>query len=172
MPIKKRAIIDIETKLDQEDEFDRNFTSEEERHLLLFNHEPEITFSDDERHLLDQLVNDHDTAYHSVNFGEVLIKEMLMCSMFGVAVSTSAAIQGYRLQVERITRIASSLNCFTNLHNLDQITLLKENADLLVSLQGAMFFDKRKKGVDQVLSSMGIGKIFNGSVNIKLYFFR
>ena len=76
--------------------------------------------------------------------------------MFGVSMSTSAAIQGYRLQVERITRIANSLKCFTNLQKVDQVALLKENADLLVSLRGAIFFDKKKKGVDQVMSSLGI----------------
>jgi len=154
LPIKKRAIIDMETKLEYDS--DKNSKSEDEMPLISLSNEPELMFSEDERHQLDQLVNDHDTVYHSVNFGEVLIKEMLMCSMFGVAMSTSAAIQGYRLQVERITRIANSLKCFTILHKKDQVVLLKENADLLVSLQGAMFFDKRKKGVDQVFSSMGI----------------
>eukprot|EP00091_Calanus_sinicus_P002423 TRINITY_DN12462_c0_g1_i1.p1 TRINITY_DN12462_c0_g1~~TRINITY_DN12462_c0_g1_i1.p1 ORF type:complete len:141 (-),score=32.74 TRINITY_DN12462_c0_g1_i1:88-510(-) len=69
--------------------------------------------------------------------------------------STSAAIQGYRLQVERITRAANSLKCFTNLQKVDQVTLLKENADLLVSLRGSIFFDKKKEGVDQIMSSMG-----------------
>ena len=34
----------------------------------------------------------------------------------------------------------------------------QENADLLVSLRGAIFFDSKKKGVDQVLISMGIGE--------------
>ena len=128
---------------------------------LVMSHEPEIIFTSNEKHQLDQLVNAHDTVYHSVNFGEVLIKEMLMCSMFGVAMSTSAAIQGYRLQVERITRIANSLKCFTSLQKVDQVALLKENADLLVSLRGAIFFDTKKKGVDQVMSSMGIGMLFN-----------
>ena len=33
-----------------------------------------------------RIVRDHDVVYFSVNFGEVLIKEMLMCSMFGVQV--------------------------------------------------------------------------------------
>jgi len=70
-------------------------------------------------------------------------------------VSSSAALQGYKLQVERITRIANSLPAFTNLVKADQNALLKENADLIVSLRGAIFFDKKKKGIDQVLSSMG-----------------
>ena len=35
----------------------------------------------------------------------------------------------------------------------------QENADLLVSLRGAIFFDSKKKGVDQVLISMGIGEL-------------
>ena len=112
---------------------------------IMMSHEPDILFTDDEKHQLDKLVIDYDTVYQSVNFGEVLIKEMLMCSMFGVAMSMSAAIQGYRLQVERITRIANSLQCFTNLQKDDQVAILKENADLFVSLCGAIFFDKNKK---------------------------
>ena len=104
-------------------------------------------------------MKDHDERYRSVNFGEELIKEMIMCSMFGIPVSTSAAINGYRLSVERITRIAHNLDCFTDLPKNDQNNLLKENADLLVNLRGAIFFDSKKKGVDQVLISMGIGEI-------------
>ena len=38
---------------------------------------------------IERIVRDHDTVYFSVNFGEVLIKEMLMCSMFGVQVRQS-----------------------------------------------------------------------------------
>ena len=119
--------------------------------------EPELIFSENEKLQIDQMVKSHDSVYHSVNFGEVLIKEMLMCSMFGVPVSTSAAIQGYRLQVERITRIANDLSLFTELDKVDQVALLKENADLLVSLRGAIFFDNKKPGMDQVMSSMGEG---------------
>ena len=95
-----------------------------------------------------RIVRDHDVVYFSVNFGEVLIKEMLMCSMFGVQVgifstfvnnisssclhppkppcaqvSTSAALQGYKLQVERMTRIANALPAFTSLCKQDQVTL-------------------------------------------------
>ena len=145
---------------DQESEIATSSESEDEIiQRIMLNKEPEIIFTDDEKHQLDKLVFDHDTVYHSVNFGEVLIKEMLMCSMFGVAMSTSAAIQGYQLQVERITRIANSLKYFSNLRKADLVILLKENADLLVSLRGAIFFDTKKKGVDQIMSSMGIGMV-------------
>jgi hypothetical protein len=75
-------------------EFEIGTSSESEDELtqkLMLSHEPEIMFTEDEKQQLDKLVLDHDTVYHSVNFGEVLIKEMLMCSMFGVAMSTSAA---------------------------------------------------------------------------------
>merc|ERR1740128_895554 len=102
------------------------------------------------------IVESHDERYRSVNFGEELIKEMIMCSMFGIPMSTSAAISGYRLTVERITRIANNLETFGTLPKFDQNSLLKENADLLVSMRGAIFFDSRKKGVNQVLISMGI----------------
>ena len=37
----------------------------------------------------------------------------------------------------------------------------QENADLLVSMRGAIFFDSRKKGVNQVLISMGIGELLS-----------
>ena len=84
--------------------------------------------------------------------------------MFGIPVSTSAAISGYRLSVERITRIAHNLESFTDLPKQDQNALLKENADLLVSLRGAIFFDSKKKGVDQVLISMGIGELVETSI--------
>ena len=70
------------------------------------------------------------------------------------------------------------MEIFTNLPFEDRTSLLKENAgenmlkitqifsqyfyylDLLVSLRGAIFFDSRKKGVNQVLISMGIGQYF------------
>jgi len=112
--------------------------------------------SEAEKAEIDSEVESHDKSYFSVNFGEVLIKDMLMCSMFGVQISTSSALQAYKLQVERITRIANSLPSFTSLTSMDQVALLKENADLIVSLRGAIFFDKKKKGMDQILSSIGI----------------
>eukprot|EP00092_Neocalanus_flemingeri_P027056 GFUD01029342.1.p1 GENE.GFUD01029342.1~~GFUD01029342.1.p1 ORF type:complete len:735 (-),score=169.50 GFUD01029342.1:1651-3855(-) len=131
-------------------------SSDDERSIAGILSEPEIKFSDEEYNQLKALVGSHDERYKSVNFGEELIKEMIMCSMFGIPISTSAAISGYRLTVERITRIANNLDCFVNLPMMDQTNLLKENADLLVSLRGAIFFDSKKKGVNQVLISMGI----------------
>lgn len=122
----------------------------------ILRNEPEIKFTAGEQQHLEMLVQHHHERYRSVNFGEELIKEMIMCSMFGIPVSTSAAINGYRLSVERITRIAHNLEFFTDLSKTDQNNLLKENADLLVNLRGAIFFDSKKKGVDQVLISMGI----------------
>jgi hypothetical protein len=62
--------------------------------------EPEIQFTKEEQMQLNKLVKQHNERYRSVNFGEELIKEMIMCSMFGIPVSTSAAISGYRLSVE------------------------------------------------------------------------
>ena len=136
-----------------------------------------------------------------------MIKVFPPCSMFGIPVSTSAAISGYRLSVERITRLRRDwkflsvfsflptsshlkglrttwtasqifqnktrtlcsrqiLVFYASIHFCDLITMnyyansffAQENADLLVSLRGAIFFDSKKKGVDQVLISMGIGE--------------
>ena len=164
-------------KLEEDADWDSNyeddiFTSdEEEEHRsmhALHNNEPEVKFSQDEFYHLESLVKAHNDKYRSVNFGEELIKEMIMCSMFGIPVSTSAAINGYRLTVERITRIAHNLECFTDLNKTDQSHLLMENADLLVNLRGAIFFDSRKKGVNQILISMGIGKYFQLVEQIRL----
>ena len=151
-------------EFESDSDYDKDvFSSDEEddiRRQLLSN-EPEVKFCEDERFQMEKLIKEHNDKYRSVNFGEELIKEMIMCSMFGIPVSTSAAISGYRLTVERITRIAHNLDCFTDLHKNDQATLLMENADLLVNLRGAIFFDSKNKGVNQILISMGIGKHLN-----------
>merc|ERR1711994_569503 len=52
--------------------------------------------------------------------------------------------------------MGNNLETFGSLPKFDQNSLLKENADVLVSMRGAIFFDSRKKGVNQVLISMGI----------------
>jgi hypothetical protein len=46
-------------------------------------------------------------------------------------------------------------------HNM-QSALLKQNADLLVSLRGAVFFDDKKKGLDQILFSLGVDDVEMG----------
>ena len=46
---------------------------------------PEL--SEDASSEISKIVKDHNNVYFSVNFGEVLIKELLMCSMFGVQVA-------------------------------------------------------------------------------------
>ena len=163
------AVASLEFESDSD--YDKDvFSSDEEddiRRQLLSN-EPEVKFCEDERFQMEKLIKEHNDKYRSVNFGEELIKEMIMCSMFGIPVSTSAAISGYRLTVERITRIAHNLDCFTDLHKNDQATLLMENADLLVNLRGAIFFDSKNKGVNQILISMGIGKT-NETIYMKKY---
>ena len=116
---------------------------------------PPPTLSPEEEKYLEILVTSHDAQYRSVNFGEEMIKEMMMCSMFGIPISSSAAINGYKLCVQRVFKIARSLEEFQLLANEDKESLLKVNADLLVCLRGAIFFDTRKSGKDQVLVSMG-----------------
>ena len=80
--------------------------------------------------------------------------------MFGIPITQNAALSGYKLTVVRIQKIADHLDTFKGLTTNDQTILLKENADLLVSLRGAIFFDSRKKGVNQVLVSMGVGELY------------
>ena len=49
------------------------------------------------RRALRRLSDEHDVQYKSIAFGEELIKEMVMASVFGVPLSTTAAMTGYRL---------------------------------------------------------------------------
>ena len=109
----------------------------------------------EEDNYLKNLVGVHDAQYKSVNFGEEMIKEMMMCSMFGIPISYNAAINGYKLCVERMFKVAHSLQEFDSLNPGDKEILLKVNIDLLVCLRGAIFFDPRKSGKEQVLVSMG-----------------
>merc|ERR1712090_52009 len=106
----------------EEPDEERKRRAAEMRERMLM--EPEMKFTTEEKNQLDKLVKQHNERYRSVNCGEELIKEMIMCSMFGIPVSTSAAINGYRLSVERITRIAHNLECFTDLPKIDQNNLL------------------------------------------------
>jgi len=119
------AFDDIETK-----DFNENSSSDSD--LEIYATDTLLTVSLQEEEIA-RIVRDHDLVYFSVNFGEVLIKEMLMCSMFGVQVSTSSALQGYKLQVERMTRIANALPAFTSLCKQDQVILTSHWLTILIS---------------------------------------
>ena len=124
--------------------------------------EPKIVMSPDERSAIDKLAREHDITYKSVPFGERLIKEMLMSSVFSIPLSTDAALTAYRLTINRVTKVAQSFDPFLELHHTTQNKLLKQNGDLLVNLRGAVFFEERKQGIDQILNSMGVDDIAVG----------
>ena len=109
---------------------------------------------EDEIRVVNELVDQHDKYYKSVNFGEDLIKEMIMSSIFGIPMGSNTAMSAYRLMVQRVTRVSKNFNDFSNLSVKVQGTLLKHNADLVVSLRGAAFFHM-KTGLDQILTSLG-----------------
>ena len=53
--------------------------------------------------------------------------------------------------IQRVAKVAQSYEGFTStLSPVAQTALLKQNADLLVSLRAAVFFEEKKKGLDQV----------------------
>jgi len=79
-----------------------------------------------------------------------------MSSVFKIPLSPNATMTAYRLMIQRVTRVAQGLDSFINLPCKVQSMLLKQNADLIVSLRGAVFFEKRKGGLDQILISMGV----------------
>ena len=77
--------------------------------------------------------------------------------MCGIPVSTSAAIKGYRMIIERVTKFADNFHAFIDLPKEDRDSLLKENSDLVVSLWGAIFFYPNKNGTEQVWLCLGLG---------------
>ena len=109
----------------------------------------------DEINAVSEFVSVHDKYYKSINMGEDVIKEMMMSSMFGIPLSTKAAMTAYRLMIERVTCVAQNFKDFMNLPCRVQKVLLKHNADKIVSLRGAVFF-QMENGLDQILSSLGI----------------
>jgi len=102
------------------------------------------------------LVRDHNERYVSVNFGDELIKEMVMVSMFNYTLKSTSALAAYKLSIERMTKVAEGLEPFQKLSQNDKRSLLKENSDLLINVRAAIFFNARNKGIDQVLVSLGI----------------
>ena len=77
------AFDDIDTTEDEADSFPG---FEEQRMTEDSGTGPKI-LSEVRKAEIDRVVESHDKSYFSVNFGEVLIKDMLMCSMFGVQVN-------------------------------------------------------------------------------------
>ena len=65
----------------------------------------------------------------------------------------------YQLMIQRVTRVAQNFTDFLELPSRAQTTLLKNNADMIVSLRGAVFFEMKKQGLDQILSSLGINDL-------------
>ncbi len=95
------------------------------------------------------VVERHECAYRSVPFGEELIKEMVMMSAFGLPMSTSGAMTAYRLMIRRVATMAEGLADFAGLSRSSRAAVLKRNADLMVSLRGAVFFEEKKRGLEQ-----------------------
>jgi len=113
----------------------------------------------DDIKIVEKLVLNHDSQYKAINFGEDVIKEMIMSSVFGIPVSAKAAMTAYKLMIQRVTRVAQNFTDFLELPSTAQTTLLKNNADMIVSLRGAVFFEMKKQGLDQILSSLGINDL-------------
>ena len=58
--------------------------------------------------------------------------------------------------IQRINRVATGFGPFQSLNMKSQGLLLKHNADLVVSLRGAVFFEVNKQGLDQIVLSLGM----------------
>ena len=79
---------------------------------------------------------------------------MILCSIGGLPLSAKIAMAAYHLMMNRMTAIAKSFQGFENLPLNYQTILRKRNTDLIISLQGAAFFQRQKQGVIQILISL------------------
>ena len=94
---------------------------------------------------------------------------MVMCSALSVPMSTSGAMTAYRLMIRRVAAmsdcgmwsgdesgcdgagaVGSLMQLGPRLSPEGRTRALKRNADLLVSLRAAVFFEEKKKGLEQV----------------------
>ncbi len=105
--------------------------------------------------IMTRMSDAYDNQYNSVPFGAHLLKEIILSSLCGVPLSAASSIAAYRLMVERVSKVAKGSDAFAALPHRHQKTLLRHNADLMVLLQGALFFQGQAKGFDQIMHSMG-----------------
>ena len=61
--------------------------------------------------------------------------------------------------IRRIVTTAKNFGRFLHLPSPVQTDLLTKNADVIVSLWAAVFFQKKTQGVDQILSSLGVNDL-------------
>ncbi len=109
--------------------------------------------------IVSHLSEAYDSQYSSVPFGANLLKEIILCSLCGVPISAETSITSYRLMIERVAKVAGGSSMFTSLPHRYRSALLRHNADMMVLLQGALFFQKSTGGFDQVVHSMGAADV-------------
>jgi len=113
-----------------------------------------VLSGEDYINIVNELVSLHDQHYRAINFGEDIIKSMIMSSIYGMPMSEKDCTSSYKLTIQRVVRVAKHFTEFTDLPNEVQELLLKHNADLIVSLREAVFF-QMDNGIDQILNSCG-----------------
>jgi hypothetical protein len=106
--------------------------------------------------VLDSISDLYDRKYVSVSLGQSLVKEILMCSTFGIPLSPEGALLGYKLVVERLKKCAFSFGQSVGLADSSVAVLFRQNVDMMVLLQAATFFDQSKSGLDQMMHLMGV----------------
>lgn len=116
-------------------------------------------YHEDEINIVKELTGVHNKNYKSVNFGEDVIKEMIMSSIFGVPMSAKTAKTAYRLMLQRVTIVATGFTEFSKLPPTVQECLLQHNADMVVSLRSAQFFQIKNHSRNQILCSLGVDDV-------------
>ncbi|XP_059080176.1 vitamin D3 receptor-like isoform X2 [Tigriopus californicus] len=106
-----------------------------------------------EERFIQKITCIYDQQFLSVSLGEVIIKEMIVSSLYNVPISVSSSLSAYRLMVSRVTKIANSFDTFFNLPIQTKMALLKKNADPMVLINGATFFSESAS--DQIKVSLG-----------------
>ena len=74
-----------------------------------------------------------------------------------------------RLMIRRVTAMSDSLLDFSSLSPAGRAAALRSNADLMVSLRAAVFFEEKKRGLEQV--GGGSNVVFRKKSCLVYYFF-
>ena len=109
--------------------------------------------------IVTEIVSLHDKGYNSINLGKDVIKEMIQSSVSGTPITAKSATIAYRIILQRVILIAKQFAWFSNLPEKVQDALLQHNADMIINLRAAVFFQKHKQGLDQIRYSVGLDDI-------------
>merc|ERR1711915_1130518 len=99
--------------------------------------------SDSDEAELPDFIMDYASSGKEINFGEYLVKKLVLSSIFGLPLCDRLRKKWLDIQKERIVNFAMTLKEIKNLSKNDQKILFQENLGLILCLFGSIFFIRK-----------------------------